>query len=210
MTYEDDRDEGEIRRRAAWLLGMLAVVAALIAVLMVFFLRDSNGSGSNNAAPDPNYGVDPSVSASATGGSSSSASGPATDSSSAASSSSGATSSGPPPEASCPSSDTCVVKGDISGTVSAINDLRAQHDLSPVQATINNDADQCAVTRGDDCPQSFVWVHVDDLSGQAVVSAVQGFHGTDNLLDGDATKFAIGWAYDPGSKTAYCAVIRES
>ena len=207
MTYDENRDEGEIRRRAAWLFGMLAVVAALLVVVMVFFLNGGANGSQHNAIPDPNYGNPTRSSQSPThsGSSSSSATSHSTSKTSGA-----ATSSTPVPKASCPSSSTCTVPGDIGGAVSAINSLRAQHGLSAVQASITDAADQCALTSGSDCPQSYVWVHVDDLSGKSVVAAVQGFNGTDNLLDADATKFAIGWAYDPSSESSSAAVIRVS
>ncbi|MBE7187425.1 hypothetical protein [Jatrophihabitans endophyticus] len=208
MTYDENRDESEIRRRAAWLLGMLAVVAALLVVLMVFFLGSSKGSSNNNADPDPHYG-DPTVATThpTSGGTGT----PSTHSSPGrGQSSSTAVSTGPVPKAHCPSSSTCTVQGDIGGALAAINDLRSQHGLSTVQASTSHAADQCALSSGSDCPQSFVWVHVDNLSGKAVVAAVEGFSGTDDLLDSGAKKFAIGWAYDPGSQASSAAVIEVS
>ena len=79
-----------------------------------------------------------------------------------------------------------------------------------MQASTSAAADRCALSSGSDCPRSYVWVHVDSLSGKAVVQAVEGFTGTDNLLDSDAKKYAIGWAYDPGSSSSSAAVIRVS
>lgn len=209
MTY-DNRDEGEIRRRAAWLLAMLAVVAALIVVVMVFFLGGSK-STQNSADPNPNYGTDPSTSSSTPAQTSSGAShGESTSTSPSAGSSTGATSSGTVPTASCPSSATCTVTGDIAGTMTAINTLRAQHNLTPIQASTTGVANTCALSSGSTCPQAYVWVHVSNLSGAAVVSAVQGFGGKDDLLDASAKQFAIGWAYDPGTHSSSCAVILVS
>ena len=58
-------------------------------------------------------------------------------------------------------------------------------------------AQKCAVSAGNDCPSAFVWVHVDNLSGTALVTGVKGFNSGQDLLSSSATTYQLGWAYEP-------------
>ncbi len=194
--------ENEIRRRAAWMLAMLAVVAGLLVLLMTTVFNSSGGGGSNGNATiaDP-Y---------ATGSGSPSASSHHAATARKPRAASSATSSGPVPTPSCPGSSTCAVKGDVAGATAAINRYRAQNGQKPITASITSMAEKCAVSAGNDCPSAFVWVHVNDLSGTALVTGVKGFNSGQDLLSSSASTYQLGWAYDPSSKTSTCAVIRGS
>ena len=82
--------------------------------------------------------------------------------------------------------------------------------MKPITASITAAAQKCAVSAGNDCPSAFVWVHVTNLSGTALVTGVKGFNSGQDLLTAGATSYQLGWAYDPQSKTSTCAVIRGS
>ena len=94
--------------------------------------------------------------------------------------------------------------------MSAINAYRAEHGKKAVPTTSTRAAQRCALTEGSDCPSSFVWVRVDDLSGASVVKGVSGFNSSDDLLNDSAKSFAVGWAYTPSSKSVSCALIRTN
>lgn len=212
MSYEPPEETGdsELRRRAALLLVLLVLVAGLIVVVMTTLLNSSGNKGGSVADIDG-----PSITPTPVNSGASSASGHARGvnrgpSTGAGDSSSASGTSADPrrrPTASCPTKDMCNVEGDISGTTTAINAFRADHNRKPIQAQISDAAQKCALTSGNDCPSSFVWVHVDGLSGNDVVDGVVGFHSSDELLDPKTKSFEIGWAFDPKTHTSTCAVI---
>ena len=199
MSDEAEPGDSDLRRRAAWLLTMLVVVAALVVALTVWLLRP--GSSKNN---DAGPGIDDPSSTSASAGPSSTGPANRSGSTSPGTANSSASSSAPTkvPKPDCPSSATCTVTGDISGAASAINAYRAKNGKSAVPATTSTTADMCALSSGSDCPTSFVWVHVSNLSGKSVVQSVLGYHSSDDLLDNTAKAFQIGWAYDPAGEVS--------
>lgn len=203
-TIDDERPESDIRKRAAWLLAMLAVVAGLFVLLSVTLFNTSGGGGTNHGAiADPPTDI-------ATGGA---PAGPTPSSSGTPSrtpSTSPATSSSAPVgKPSCPGNASCTVTGDVGGAMSAINAYRAQSGKKPVPVSTNAEAQKCALSSGENCPSSFVWVRVTDLSGPAVVKGVSGFNSSNDLLAEGVKSYDVGWAYDPASKLLSCAVIRN-
>ena len=204
---DDERPESDIRKRAAWLLAMLAVVAGLFVVLSLTLFNTSGGGGTDHGDI-----ADPPADASAPAAPTSTParSAPPSSSGAAGSPSTGTSaSSGAVPAPACPSSATCTVRGDLTGTMNAINAYRARGGKKAVPTTAGAAADTCALSSGSDCPSSFVWVRVKNLSGSGVVAAVSGFNSDEDLLDDSAKSFEVGWAYDPGSKSLSCAVIRN-
>jgi hypothetical protein len=204
---DDERPESDIRKRAAWLLAMLAVVAGLFVLLSLTLFNTSGGGGTNHGDI-----ADPPTDASAPAGPTTTParSAPRASSSTAASPAvrTGA-SSGAVPRPSCPGAATCTVRGDVAGTRNAINAYRARSGKKAVPTTAGAAADKCALSSGSDCPSSFVWVRVKDLSGSGVVAGVSRFNSSSDLLDNNAKSFEVGWAYDPGSKSVSCALIRN-
>ena len=203
---DDERAESDIRRRAAWLLAMLAVVAGLFVLLSVTLFHTSGGGGTDDGT-DGQLAVPTDSPASSAASSGSSGRPPSNPSSSPAASTS--TPAGAVARPSCPGKTTCAVQGDVSGVMSAINAYRAHHGKPAVPTTSSAAAQRCALTQGDTCPTSFVWVRVDDLSGASVVAGVTAFRSNDDLLDNSAKSFAVGWAYDPASSSLSCALIRN-
>lgn len=201
--------ENEIRRRAAWMLAMLAVVAGLLVLLMTTVFNSPGGGGGSSSSGGTFADPYASTSSPATGTSSPPRPKPAAASRTPSSGRSTA-SSGRVPTPSCPDTSICAVKGDLAGATTAINRYREQNGQKPVTATITSAAEKCAVSSGNDCPSSFVWVHVTDLSGTALVNGVKGFNSGQDLLASGVTTYQLGWAYDPQSKTTTCAVIRGS
>ena len=213
-VQDDERAESDIRKRAAWLLAMLAVVAGLFVLLSVTLLKSSGGGNDTSQSTVlptdvATSSVSPTAAASTTPTAGSSTSTPPTSSPSTSGSPATSASSGPVPTPSCPSKKTCAVTGDVNGAMTAINAYRSEHSKKAVPTSTTSAAEQCALTEGDTCPSSFVWVRVDDLSGSSVVTGVTGFNSSDDLLDDSAKSFEVGWAYDPGSKTVSCALIRR-
>ncbi len=207
----DDLPESDLRKRAAWLLAMLAVVAGLFVVLSLTLFNGSGGGGG-----DSNQGqiADPptDISTPASGSAPQSSRAPSTTRTSTAPSGNGSASSstsGTVPKPTCPGDSKCSVTGDVTGAMSAINAYRTQHGKKAVPTTASPKAAKCALSSGNDCPDSFVWVRVTDLSGSGVVKGVNGFNSNDDLLTNSTTSFEVGWAYDPGSKSLSCAVIRN-
>jgi hypothetical protein len=204
----EDRPESDIRKRAAWLLAMLAVVAGLFVVLSLTLFNTSGGGGTSHGdiadAPSAISVPADSPTPSATSGSTTAPSSASTSPAPSTSASSGAV-----PKASCPSNASCTVTGDVTGAMSAINAYRAQQGKKAVPTTSTATANTCALSSGNTCPSSFVWVRVTDLSGSGVVKAVTRFNSSDGLLTNTAKSYEVGWAYDPGSKTISCALIRN-
>jgi hypothetical protein len=202
---DDERPESDIRKRAAWLLAMLAVVAGLFVLLSLTLFNTSGGGGTNhgdiaNPASDASAPVGPTTTQAAPRTSSRTTTSPAARRSAA---------SGAVPRPSCPGAATCTVRGDVAGTMNAINAYRARSGKKAVPTTSGAAADKCALSSGSDCPSSFVWVRVKDLSGAGVVAGVSRFNSSSDLLDNNAKSFEVGWAYDPGSKSVSCALIRN-
>ena len=150
----DESGESEIRKRAAWLLVMLALVAGLFAVLMITVLGGNKGGTPHTALKDPiTFAVrgpadappaitkphPPAAHGSAEG---SSSGGPATGTSS--------TSTGPAPH-SCPTTAPCALDGDIGNAIAAVNAYRAQHGKTPVPGIVSAAAQKCALSNGSDC-----------------------------------------------------------
>ena len=203
----EERPESDIRKRAAWLLAMLAVVAGLFVVLSLTLFNTSGGGGTPHgdiADPPTDFSSPADTPAAATTGTTTAPSSTATSPSATDSSSSGAV-----PKPSCSGNATCTVQGDVAGAMSAINAYRTQQGKKAVPTTSSAAADTCALSSGNTCPSSFVWVRVTDLSGSGVVKAVTRYNSNDDLLTNTAKSYEVGWAYDPGSKTISCALIRN-
>lgn len=199
--------ESDLRRRAAWLLGMLALVAVLIAVLMITFL---GGPGPKKTAVGP--GVDdtatpPPLTSSQptkprhdqhTTQSSSSAGVPS-------SGTSGSTTTGG--SASCPTSAPCTVSTDIGNAVGAVNALRAQMHLTPVTGTLSQAALACALSNGAHCTGAWAETYLNTPDGAAAIAKIPDHQ---ELLSPTLKSIEYGWAYSPTAKMYYLAVIRDS
>ena len=206
MSYElPDEGDSEIRKRAAWLLGMLALVAALFVGIMIAFVGNSGGGGKNNAGPvgptSPTPGSTSKPAPTSSAGRSTTSQRPT---SSAAAPS---TSAVPRGSASCPTSAKCALTGDIGNAVAAVNAYRTQHGKPALPGTIAADAAKCALTNGSDCPDSYAESQVPGPNGTTAVAKVESLA---KLLDPAMKSFGVGWAYDPGSKAYYFAVVRNS
>lgn len=206
----DETDPGadsELRRRAAWLLGMLAIVAILFVVVMTTVLG-SGGKSHNAVFPAPLDSL--SASQPATPGSTAKSSAPASHRSSAAHSHARSTPTTHPPTthgpASCPSQQPCAVAGDIGNAVGAINSYRTSHGQNSVPGSVSQAAVKCAVSNGGDCSGSWAESQVATASGEAAVRKIIEFG---QLLDPRLRSFEVGWAYDPGAKQYYFAIVRN-
>lgn len=209
--YSDPAAESEMRRRAAWFLGMLVVVAILLVGMMALFLKGGGSSG--QAAPSgPPIATAPPAPASSSSGkhSGAQASGHSKPSATASASSSQVHQ---PPHAhphqvSCPSDLPCVAPGDIGNAVAAINSYRQAHGVSPVNGRVSNAAQQCALTNGGDCNGSWAESQVPSPNGQQALQKVLPF--AHSLLDSGLKSLDVGWAYDPAAHQYYFALIQNS
>jgi hypothetical protein len=204
----DDTDpevESDLRRRAAWLLVMLAIAAILLIIVISALVSTDKGGPSNAGGPAP---LDPAATSS--GQSSASAhpthhrrhhQPPARHTRAASS-----TSSTPPAgQTSCPSTAPCILEGDIGSGIPAINAWRTQHGLPAVPGSVSAQAQTCAVHNGNNCSGGWAETELADPNGQQAVQKILPFA---HLDDPQMKSIEVGWAYDPGAKLYYFAIVR--
>lgn len=218
----DESGETEIRKRAAWLLAMLAVVAILFAVLMVTVLGSNTGhaphtalgddpirslSAAQSSPPSPHqhnrhhhkHSQQPPQSAEhgSPDGSGSPSSTPTAGVSS--------TAVGPAPD-SCPSSTPCALEGDIGNAITAVNAYRVEHGAAAAPGTVSAAAQQCAASNGSDCSGEWAETWVSTADGQQAVTKVLSYaHSITSMKS-----FEIGWAYDPAGHQYFFAIVQNS
>jgi hypothetical protein len=198
--------DSELRRRAAWLLGLLALVAVLFVVLMTQLIGGGKGGDSGGGAGGPRALV------SAVAGSSGAATEPSAPPSSSHTGGSptrhpaSASSSPSTGAASCPTRQVCVIDGDLGGGIDAINAYRTQHGQSAVTGRVSNQAQQCALQNGNGCSGGWAETELAKPKGDQAVQKILPFA---HLLDPNVKSFEVGWAYDPGAKLYYFAIIRN-
>jgi hypothetical protein len=189
--------ESDLRRRAAWLLGMLAVVAVLFVVVMTVLIGNDKPN-SDNADPGPLDGAVTSHASSTTATKPrTSAAARTSTASSASSTSSGA--------ASCPTSQRCALDDDIGNAVAAVNAYRTQHGKPAVPGTVSAAAKECALRNGNGCSGGWAETQLSAPDGQAAVKNILPFA---KLLS-PMQSFGVGWAYDPASKEYFFSIVRN-
>lgn len=195
----DPKVESDLRRRAAWLLGMLVVVAILFVVVLTVVLNTGKGKqGSSGPGALDSF---------AAGQPTSTAASPTRRSTPSHPSSSAARSSVPPSgTTSCPTQQTCVLSGDIGNGVQAINAYRTQHGQPAVPGQVSAAAQTCALHNGDGCTGGWAETELAAPDGQEAVQKILPFA---QLLDPQLKSIDVGWAYDPGAKLYYFAIIRN-
>jgi hypothetical protein len=192
--------ESDLRRRAAWLLGMLAMVAVLFVVVMTAVIGNDS-STSDGGQSKPLDGV-------ATTGAASSSSPPASRASSRTSSAAStaprtsATAHGP---ATCPTAQRCALDDDIGNAVAAVNAYRIQHGQAAVPGAVSAAAKQCALNNGNGCTGSWAESQVPGPDGKKAVDKVAQLA---KLLS-PMKSFGVGWAYDPAGKQYFFAIVRS-
>lgn len=200
----DPAGESDLRRRAAWLLGMLALVAVLFVIVLTVVIKSGGKHGTDNTPG-------------------------ALDS--AASGQPGASSTRPPSQhhtvgtshtpqpgtsittvpatgdTTCPTPSPCMLAGDAGGAVAAVNAARAAEHQPAISGESTPAAQQCALGKGNGCSGSWAvtWGATDD--GASLVAKIPDH---DALLDPKLTGFQVGWAYYPDAKTYYLAIIRNA
>jgi hypothetical protein len=185
---------------------MLAVVAVLFVIVMTSVLgtddggkKKANGSGSLDGAitsPDVKSSSADKTPSTTTSSSHSSAASPA--------GSSGPSGTGKP--GSCPTAKTCVLDGDIGNGVAAINAYRTQHGQSAITGGVSDKAQTCAMHNGNGCSGAWAESQVSKPDGTNAVKKILQFG---HLLDPKIKTIEVGWAYDPGAKQYYFAIIRK-
>jgi hypothetical protein len=188
--------ESDLRRRAAWLLGMLVVVAILFVVVMTAVMRDDTGN-SNVGQSGPLDGL-------TTAGAPSSSSRPPahrTSSSGSKAPTSSATTHGP---ATCPTAQRCALDDDIGNAVAAVNAYRTEHGQAAVSGAVSAAAKQCALNNGNGCTGTWAESQVPGPDGKKAVDKIAQLA---KLLS-PMKSFGVGWAYDPASKEYFFAIVR--
>jgi hypothetical protein len=196
-------EESDLRRRAAWLLAMLAVVAILFVVLMTVLLNTDSGNPGKSGAT----GLDDTLGQTSTPNTPIRQPGSTVRSTpTSASSSRSAPTTTPHGTTSCPSQAPCILDGDVGNAVSAINAYRAQHQKPPIPGSVSPAAQTCALHRGNGCSGGWAETELSTPDGTAAVAKIQQFA---HLLDPQMTAIGVGWAYNPSSKTYYFVTIRQ-
>ena len=206
----DDSDpevESDLRRRAAWLLLMLAIVAVLLVVVISTLVSTNSDKGTDNFGRGPLDSV-----ATQTGGPQS----PSGQHSShhrrhhppgtGSSASNSGSSSVPVGTTSCPGSQTCVLQGDPGNAIQAINEFRTAHGQPAVPGSVSSQAQACAVNNGSGCSGGWAETELADPNGQEAVQKIEQFA---HFEDPQLTSVEVGWAYDPGAKLYYFAIVRN-
>jgi hypothetical protein len=198
--------DSDMRRRAAWLLGTLAIVAVLLVIILTTVVGTSDGK-KDGSQPGP---LDSAIGSSIPRSSPSSTAHPtghSTGSTSTGSSTSNQASTTPPAgSTSCPTAQTCVLTGDVGSGGNAINAYRTQHGQPAVQVSVGQQAQTCAQHNGSGCSGGWAETELPKADGTEAVQKILPFA---HLLDSSVKTIQIGWAYDPGAKLYYFAIIRN-
>jgi hypothetical protein len=196
--------ESDLRRRAAWLLAMLAVAAVLVVIVMTVLIGggDKKHNGGATAPLDSAIENSPSTHQPPSTGPST-ASSPSSPSNASSPSS---RSSPPSGQKSCPTSKICALDGDVGNGIAAINAYRTSHGQPAVTGSVSQKAQTCALHNGNGC--SGGWAET-ELSKPDGTKAVQKILRFGKLLDSHLKTVDVGWAYDPGAKEYYFAIIRN-
>ncbi len=196
--------ESDLRRRAAWLLGMLGLVAVLVIVVMSALIGSDKPKHSNDAGPLDGSVTSPGHPTSSSHHTSSAAAGHST---TAATSSTAATSTTAGAHAaSCPTTSRCALPDDIGNAIAAVNAYRTQHGKPALPGAVSEAAKACALANGSGCKGGWAESQVPGPDGAAAVAKLVKFA---KLLDPQMTSFGVGWAYDPGRKQYFFAIVRN-
>ena len=182
-------DDDQLRRRAAWGLGVLVLVAVIFVTILILVLGSSPAKKPRAKLPEPPPTPTSAVPTSAVPSTATSLSTSAPDISSSAVP--GST------PAACRGTAACIVDGDPGGAIPAINQLRTSHGLPAAAGSVTAGAQQCALQQGSStsCVPHYAWQPVPTPNGALVVSKID----QQWLLDPKMTSFHVGWAYVPGS-----------
>jgi hypothetical protein len=199
----DDSDpeaESDLRRRAAWLLLMLAIVAVLLVVVISALVKTHGSSGGNGSGA-----LDPIATQTGSGGSHHPKP-PRTSHPRKGGGRSSSTTSVPVGQTSCPTSQRCILQGDVDNSIQAINTFRAQHGLTAVPGSVTPQAQSCAFHAGNGCTGAWAMTY---LSAPNAQEAVQKIDQYAHFEDPNMKSVEVGWAFDPSTKLYYFAIVRN-
>jgi hypothetical protein len=200
--------ESDLRRRAAWLLVMLAIVAVLLIVVISAVAGGGNDKPDNNAGPGPLDSAATTASSSPNGQHSSHSRGhhPGRQHPGTGTAASSTVSTVPAGQLTCPTPAPCIIDGDVGNSIQAINDFRVAHGLAPVPGSVSPQAQTCAVNNGNGCTGGWAETLLSHPDGAEAVQKIQQFAHFD---DPNMTSIEVGWAYDPGARLYYFAIVRN-
>jgi hypothetical protein len=90
--------------------------------------------------------------------------------------------------------------------VAAINAYRTHHGLPAITGGVSNKAQTCAMNNGNGCSGGWAETQLGKPDGATAVTKILPFG---RLLDPKIKVIDVGWAYDPGAKQYYFAIIRK-
>jgi hypothetical protein len=99
-----------------------------------------------------------------------------------------------------------VLAGDVGNGVDAINAYRTDHGQPAVPGRVSTQAQQCALNNGNGCSGGWAETELAKPNGRAAVQKILAFG---RLLDPQLKTIEVGWAYDPGAKLYYFAIVRN-
>jgi hypothetical protein len=196
--------ESDLRRRAAWLLVMLAIVAVLLVVVISAVADKGGDDNSNNAGPGPLDSAATTPSSSTSGHQSGRPRRHHPGSGSDGTNSS--TSTVPVGQLSCPTPEPCILDGDVGSSIQAINDFRIAHGLAAVPGSVSTQAQTCALNNGTGCSGGWAETLLSHPDGAEAVQKIEQYA---HFEDPNMTSVEVGWAYDPGTRTYYFAIVRN-
>ena len=210
-TSPSGEEEAAAWRRAMWGLLILAAVAALVGLMMVFLGRSHPGRGGTGLAGGaPTTSVSQPAVSTTTPASTATRSPTPTRSASTTERAQQTSTASP-----CPSPAACAVPGDDAGVRAALNGFRTSHGSAAVSGATTGGAQQCALSQGDGpaCAPHYAWQPVPTRDGAKVILMIASrSDGPAWLLDPAMTSFSVGWAYLPaaaGGPGQYeCAILK--
>jgi hypothetical protein len=208
VDESDPEVDSDLRRRAAWLLLMLAIVAVLLVVVISALVstRGDHGTDTSGRKPLDNVATESGSQQQGPIGHHSKKhrrnqhpgqGGPTT---------SAGTTSIPVGSTTCPGTETCILQGDPGNAIQAINDFRTAHGLPAVPGSVTPQAQTCALNNGSGCTGGWAETLLSDPDGEEAVQKIEQFA---HFEDPQLTSIEVGWAYDPGAKLYYFAIVRN-
>lgn len=200
----DDSDpevESDLRRRAAWLLLMIAIVAVLLVVVISALVKTHSSSGDGNGSGP----LDP-IATQTGSGSTSGHPKPHHSHPGRGGGQSGSTTSVPVGQITCPTTQRCILQGDIDNSIQAINNFRAQHGLTAVPGSVSPQAQSCAFNDGSGCSGQWAMTYLSTPDAQEAVQKIDQYA---HFEDPNMKSVGVGWAFDPGTKLYYFAIVRN-
>lgn len=213
----DPKVESDLRRRAAWLLGMLVTVALLFVIVISAIVKTGDKNSNSGPGPLDLAATGSIVTPSPTPNRSEHPSSPHPTTQHPTTqhpTSHPATHHTHPSKpkrrktvtTSCPGAHACVLRGDVGNTIGWINVYRTTHGLRAVHGWVSPRAQRCALRNGGGCAGGWAETFLGAPNGRLAVRKILPFG---HLSDPRIRFVGVGWAYSPAARTYYYAIVRH-